>query len=264
MGLKMPRRRIGDAENKLRLLWCLSALGAATPEQLWPFVSDMDLMDYMTFCLFLGELRADGSVAEGRYAMRGVLYVSETGERTLRLLLDKLSPTDRERVTRSAPSYAQRIHERRQARAAHELPLLGMQRARFWLWEDGAQLMDLRLSTPRPELAAEAVRRFGERAPGVLALLYGMPFENEAAPLPVATSVDQALRLDAPALTDMGGGAFLASVPLSGTEAFWSLSLLLPSREAAQGWAREAARQEVRLGARLCRALCGEDWSCNA
>ncbi len=42
-----PKRRVSDAENKLRLLLCLRALGMATSDQLWPFVAGLELMEYL-------------------------------------------------------------------------------------------------------------------------------------------------------------------------------------------------------------------------
>ena len=69
-----PKRRVSDAENKLRLLLCLRALGMATSDQLWPFVAELELMEYLPYCLLLDELKKDGEVAQGRCALEGVLY----------------------------------------------------------------------------------------------------------------------------------------------------------------------------------------------
>ena len=53
MPLSSPKRKVSDAENKLRVLCCLDALGMATQEQLWPFVAQLELMEYIPFCMFL-------------------------------------------------------------------------------------------------------------------------------------------------------------------------------------------------------------------
>ena len=55
MPLLSPKRRVSDVENKLRVLFCLKALGLVTQEQLWPIVARMELMDYLPFCLLLDE-----------------------------------------------------------------------------------------------------------------------------------------------------------------------------------------------------------------
>ena len=44
-----PKRKISDTENKLRVLCCLDALGMATQDQLWPFVAQLELMEYLPF-----------------------------------------------------------------------------------------------------------------------------------------------------------------------------------------------------------------------
>lgn len=76
-----PKRRVSDAENKLRLLLCLRALGMATSDQLWPFVAELELMEYLPYCLLLDELKKDGEVAQGRCALEGVLYLTPKGRK---------------------------------------------------------------------------------------------------------------------------------------------------------------------------------------
>ena len=68
-----PKRRVSDAENKLRLLLCLRALGMATSDQLWPFVAELELMEYLPYCLLLDELKK-------RYAAAQTLTVEYAGE----------------------------------------------------------------------------------------------------------------------------------------------------------------------------------------
>lgn len=114
-----PKRRVSDAENKLRLLLCLRVLGMATSDQLWPFVAELELMEYLPYCLLLDELKKDGEVAQGRCALEGVLYLTPKGEKTLSLLRDKLTHTDCRRIREAAPAYAAGLNERRQAAAAY-------------------------------------------------------------------------------------------------------------------------------------------------
>lgn len=130
MALFFPKRRVSDAENKLRLLLCLRMLGMASSEQLWPFVAQLELMEYLPYCLLLDELKKAGVVAQGRYALEGMLYLTPEGEKTLALLGDKLIPTDCERIRQAAPAYAARLSERRQAGAA----CTGRRRERFTRW----------------------------------------------------------------------------------------------------------------------------------
>ena len=111
MPFRSPKRRVSDAENKLRLLLCLRALGMATSDQLWPFVAGLELMEYLPYCLLLDELKKDGEVAQGRFALEGVLYLTPRGEKTLSLLRDKLTHTDCERIRAAAPAYAAGLNE---------------------------------------------------------------------------------------------------------------------------------------------------------
>ena len=70
------KRHISDAENRLRLLLCIDALGLCTREELWPFVAKLELMEYMPMCLYLDELLRDGSLMEGQHAVQGVLFLT--------------------------------------------------------------------------------------------------------------------------------------------------------------------------------------------
>ena len=72
MPLFSPKRKISDAENKLRVLLCLDALGLAALDELWPFVARLELMEYMHFCLLVDELAKDGAIAQGSHALSGV------------------------------------------------------------------------------------------------------------------------------------------------------------------------------------------------
>lgn len=133
-----PKRRVSDAENKLRLLLCLRTLGMATSDQLWPFVAELELMEYLPYCLLLDELKKDGEVAQGRCALEGVLYLTPRGEKTLSLLRDKLTHTDCRRIREAAPAYAAGLNERRQAAAAYPA---GPKRACAARWERCARAM---------------------------------------------------------------------------------------------------------------------------
>ena len=182
-----PKRRVSDAENKLRLLLCLRALGMATSDQLWPFVAGLELMEYLPYCLLLDELKKDGEVAQGRFALEGVLYLTPRGEKTLSLLRDKLTHTDCERIRAAAPAYAAGLNERRQAAAAYR------------------------------------------RAEG------------------------------RPALLGYGGREYAAAVALREGETAYGVLLLLPTREAAQGWAAAACGTSESLARQVTELVTGEE-----
>ena len=149
-----PKRRVSDAENKLRLLLCLRALGMATSDQLWPFVAELELMEYLPYCLLLDELKKDGEVAQGRCALEGVLYLTPKGEKTLSLLRDKLTHTDCRRIREAAPAYAAGLNERRQAAAAYRRAEAGLCRAVGTVREGDVPALVLDVRTPQEALPA--------------------------------------------------------------------------------------------------------------
>ena len=102
MPLFSPKRNISDTEYKLRILCCLDALGMATQEQLWPFVAQMELMEYIPFCMFLDELKTAGAVASARHGLEGTLYLTPDGKEQLRLFLRRMPHTDQERIRQAA------------------------------------------------------------------------------------------------------------------------------------------------------------------
>ena len=123
-----PKRKVSDAENKLRILFCLDKLGMATQEQLWPFVAQMELMEYIPFCMLVDELRSDGAIASGVHAMAGSLFLTAAGRQQLALFSGKMVHADQERIRQEAPEYAQHLSQRRLVRAAYELSQGGVYR----------------------------------------------------------------------------------------------------------------------------------------
>ena len=108
------KRHISDAENRLRLLLCIDALGLCTREELWPFVAKLELMEYMPMCLYLDELLRDGSLMEGQYAVQGVLFLTGGGREALELFQRRMPRSDRDRILLAAPQYAAQLSEKRQ------------------------------------------------------------------------------------------------------------------------------------------------------
>ena len=257
-----PKRRVSDAENKLRLLLCLRALGMATSEQLWPFVAELELMEYLPFCLLLDELQKDGEVARGRCALEGVLFLTPKGEKTLSLLRDKLTHTDCRRIREAAPAYAAGLNERRQAAAAYRRAEPGRYRARGTVREGDVPALVLDVNTPDEALARAAVRGFRSCAPRLLTLMYTLPFEDGGRPLPVAGSQEEALRAAAEgrlALLAYGGREHAADVSLREGENAYAVLLLLPTREAAQGWAEAACGSAEALARQVTELVTGKE-----
>lgn len=104
-----------------------------------------------------------------------------------------------------------------------------------------ALVLDVR--TPQEALARAVVHGFRTCAPRLLTLLYTLPFEEDGGPLPVLPYEEEALRAAGeghPALVSYGGREHAAAVSLRKGETTFAVLLLLPTREAAQGWAAAA------------------------
>lgn len=243
MPLFSTRRKISDTENKLRLLYCLNALGMATQEELWPFAAQLDLMDYVPLCVYLDELRSDGAVTSGSHALEGVLYLSTAGEQQLSLFLSKLPPADRERIDAAAGPYREKLSTRKQVRAAYAPPPEGGFGAALTMREGDVPTLFVRLSTQDERLAEKAVRGFAACAPLVLNLLYTVDLKPGEKPVPAALSQDEAIAQAAPghpALCAFGGREHAAVVQLEDELSCYTVLLLLPTAELAWEWAQSA------------------------
>ena len=237
MALFFPKRRVSDAENKLRLLLCLRALGMASSEQLWPFVAQLELMEYLPYCLLLDELKKAGVVALGRYALEGMLYLTPEGEKTLALLGDKLIPTDCERIRQAAPGAFHAVGTVREG----DVPTL---------------VLDVR--TVDEALARAAVGGFRACAPRLLTLLYTLPFEEKGPDLPRRRGQEEALEealAGHPGLLAYGGPERAAAVALREGGNAYGVLLLLPDRGAAQGWAAAAEADGEALARRVTELI---------
>ncbi len=256
-----PKRKISDTENKLRILFCLGALGMATPEQLWPLVARLELMEYMPFCVFVDELKKDGAIAAGRHAMEGMLFLTREGEQTLSLFSSKVLPADKERIQREAAAYAARLNERRQTRAVYERSRNGELCVASTVCEGDVPTLFLRLCTRERALAEAVQKGFPARAPRILTLLYTLPFIPSAEPLPTVASQEEALALaegGRPALCTYGGNEYGAAISLKGTESAYTALLLLTERETAQGWCLAADARGGALAAKLTSLFLSE------
>lgn len=256
-----PKRKISDTENKLRVLYCLDRLGMATQEQLWPFVAQLELMEYIPFCMFVDELRSDGSIASGTHAMEGCLFLTASGRQQLELFSGKMAHADKERINCEAPAYARSLSDRRQVRAAYELSQGGAYRAMGTVCEGDVPTLLLRAYSEDGALIEQFVRRFPSAAAQVLAQMYLLPLAATEVPAPEVLTQEEALdtaSISQPALCAYGGREHAAVVRLEGRPLRYTLLLLLPSAEMAWGWAQSAMQAQERLSQTLTRLLAGD------
>jgi len=256
MPLFSPKRKISDTENKLRVLYCLDALGMATLDQLWPFVAQLELMEYIPLCLFVDELRADGAVAEAGHALKGALYLTAQGQKQLSLFAGKLVHADKERIRRAAPEYVAHMSARRQAQAVYEGEADGLFRAACTLREDDVPTLLMRVESPDSALADRAVKGFRACVPHLMSLLYTLPFEPCANAAPGALPMEDALQTaqpGQPTLCDFGGRACAAVVRAEHGATRYTVLLLLPDACLAWGWALAAEKHG--LGEKLTKLI---------
>ena len=252
-----PKRKISDTENKLRILFCLDKLGMATQEQLWPFVAQLELMEYIPFCMFVDELLSDGAIASGVHAMEGSLFLTTVGRQQLDLFSGKMVHADKERITREAPEYAQHLSQRRLVRAAYELSQEGEFRAFGTVCEGDVPTMLLHVRSRDEKLIERFVNTFPAVAGQVLAQLYLLPLAAAGAPVPEVLTQEAALKTataSRPALCAYGGLEHAAVVLIGADDIQYTLLLLLPSAEMAWAWA-QTAQADAEAQARKLTAL---------
>ncbi|MBP3645842.1 MAG: DUF4364 family protein [Clostridia bacterium] len=257
MPLFSPKRNISDTEYKLRILCCLDALGMATQEQLWPFAAQLELMEYIPFCMFLDELKTAGAVASASHGLEGTLYLTAEGKEQLRLFLRRMPHTDQERIRAAAPEYAARLSERRHARTVYERAPKGEYRASCSMSDGDVPTLFLRITSEDQTLVQKAVKDFQRYVGQLFVLLYSLPFEP-AQQLPAAMDQDAALKAAAPGspvLCDFGGREHAGVIRICDKDACFTLMLLLPDDTLAWGWARMADELGAALAGQIVSLL---------
>lgn len=232
MPIQEPKRNISDAENKLRLLLCVKALGAVTEEQLWPFVASLELMEYLPMRLLLHELLSGGEVAYGAYALSACLSVTQAGRNTLALFGHRVMQSDRARIQAAAPPYITELRQSRQVRAVYEMARADDYRVLMTLAEGEVPTLTLRLATTNREMAQRALRGFEAHAAEVLAYAYGLAAASGPDDLSLEDKGSPGLTLIAHSRTEYSVQASLTG----DDQQKWEITLLLPNREAARAW----------------------------
>lgn len=244
------RKRISDMELRLRLLMCVQQMEPISPDQLWPFVAQLELMDYMTMCLILGELRQSGALAEGQHALSGQLFLTPEGHEQLRLFAARMPMSEREQIRQEAPAYAQALKERQYLRVMWEPVGEGRHGLLCTVQENETPTLFFRLNTSDRQLADAIAATFRQRASRLLLMLYtrGLmlnveqadTLQSPAPSLPCQSTGEEALAAATPEqayLCAYGLREVLAAIQL-GPDV--KLALLLPGQQEACYWAHAA------------------------
>ena len=249
MPFKPPKRAVPDVENKLKLLYCVSALGQVTEVQLWPFVASLDLMEYIPMQLLLHELLSGGDLVRGEEALSGSVSLSLQGQETLRLFSQRILSSEREKIMQAAPLYRAEMEKRRQVQAVYELAKKDDYRVRLSLQEGELSTLLIRLQTHSQERAAYSLKYFEQNVASILIYLYGLQPPEEA----LAEGEGDILRHSA--------SEHMVTGMLSGEEVSLEITLLLPTPESAAEYGRIFSREERKqeIAARLIQWLCPKE-----
>ena len=228
MPLHPPKRNVSDAENKLRLLYCVHALEQTSETQLWPFVASLDLMDYMPMQLLLHELLSGGDLCIGAEALSDMISLSPQGQESLRLFEDRIMPSDRAQMDAAAPAYRAQLQKRRQVRTVYESARDEDYRVLLSLSEGELPTLKIRLQTASRAYAAKSLQAFEKTASTILSYLYGLDTTEDAAQADAADAPCLA-----PALTVYSNREYVVTAQLSLPEVCFELALLLPTHRSA-------------------------------
>ena len=248
MPIVPPKRQVSDAENKLRLLCCVDALGTATPAQLWSFVASLELMGYVPMQLLLHELIAGGDLVKGENALQDQLFLTPQGHKAFALFDKRIMASDRRQIKEAAPAYRAELRRRAQVHAAYEIAKPGEYRVVLSLQEGELPLLTLRIATSNRNCADKAIHCFEGQAAAILALLYAIDISTEPA-MPLAATLQS---------HSMYEHTVTALLPHPQAEI--TLSLLLPDAHAAEAYQAVLSDPDGRreIAKQLLALLCGE------
>ena len=265
------RKRVSDMEYRLRLLCCIEQMEPIAPDHLWPFVAQLELMDYVSMCLYLDELHKSGALAEGEHALEGQLYLTAEGRRQLEMFRTRMPMSERERIRQEAPAYQQALKERQYLRVMWEPVGEGRHGLLCTVQENETPTLLMRLVTTDRRLAEDVAARFRQQASRLLLMLYtrglmlsleqSQNMHSPAPSLPCQPTGEAALAAatqEQAYLCPYGLKEQLAAICLGGGETRLRLALLLPGQNEARQWAH-AAMNDPDLYDDVLTLLTGED-----
>lgn len=104
-------RKPSFGENKLLLIFAISQLEPCTNLQLWQFMAENNLMDYLSFQLFLGELVEDQLLLVTPHPIGSLYELTPKSQEHLVLFEKKLPYSRKEAVLSAAPAWKARFQK---------------------------------------------------------------------------------------------------------------------------------------------------------
>lgn len=163
----MERKIIPESENRLTILYAMGRLGPVTGMQLLRFMVELDLMNYITLQLSLGELEEQGQIARRAYPCGELLEPTGEGRFTLESFERHIPRSRRERMAAAAEVYRPRFRQEQLAPADAVTLADGSACVRLRLLEERASLMDVMLYVPAAQVPTVLEERWQACAQGV-------------------------------------------------------------------------------------------------
>ncbi len=227
MTIKPAPRNISETEYMLRLLRCVDALDCATELSLWTFAAELELMDYVTMRLCLHQLLEAEQVQYGDGVLKQHLYLTEKGRQALQLFGDRLPAEIAGKIGAAAGKFRDRISLSQQVRAAYESAVHNDYKLNLSVAEGDLTMLLIRMETKSRRLAGRAIRQFETQAAKVTFFLYQLA-QNAQGVEPKGASSGE--------ITRHSAGEFTARHTLAGRRAALTVTLTLPTQEAAQAY----------------------------
>ena len=144
----MERKVIPESENRLVILYAMGRLGPVTGMQLLRFMTDADLMNYITLQLSLGELEQQGHLARRAHPCGELWELTPEGRFALESFERRIPQSRRDRMDSEAQRCRTRFKQEQLA-PAETIPLAdGSACVRLRLMEERASLMDVTIYAP--------------------------------------------------------------------------------------------------------------------
>ncbi|NLB89828.1 MAG: DUF4364 family protein [Clostridiales bacterium] len=251
----MIERKSSDTENKLLLLYAIRELKSCTNLQLWQFVTESELMDYLSFQLSLGELVQDGDLMQSPHPI-GLLYtVTPSGEKNVLLFDRKIPFSLKTLIRKKALLWKDRFQKEQHYLSDYYKNDEGKYVLHLTLLEHKEPMFHLSLSLPERQNCAYYAKGWPQHSSALYShfmALFGEGFVMEEKEEPTAPSLqtDQILQIvpyvpfAQTLITPLSPGAFFEGQWNLPGGNFFSLSALLPSEEMAKYFAARWAEKK--------------------
>jgi hypothetical protein len=157
-------------ENKLLVLLALKTLGATEEQQLWRFMVECDLMDYIEYSLCRADLDEAGMLRTFIDDQGQRLGLSNTGLETLSMFESRIPPSLRERIEEKGARARAQFRNESSVLSDFQEDDAGYT-VRLRLKEEALTLMDLRVNVPTRAQAQAFCEHFNARASELYAMM---------------------------------------------------------------------------------------------